>query len=156
MTIRLALLGRNDLMRVAHITVAPHQIKYSGTVQEAFEDAEDGIDFHAIVQNEQPVGFFKIDNGYPDQYPFAPDGSIGLRAFMIDHNLQGRGIATRAVSMMPTYLAQQYRASSVYLTVNMSNPAAIGCYLKGGFTDTGAVWEKGIAGPQHVMYMALA
>lgn len=42
MTLSLAPLGLDDLERVAHITVAAHQMAYSGTgtVAEAFADAE--------------------------------------------------------------------------------------------------------------------
>ncbi|WP_299023946.1 GNAT family protein [uncultured Sulfitobacter sp.] len=155
MILRLAPVAPDDLASVAHITVAPEQVMFSGTVAEAFETAEQGVDFHAIVESGHAVGFFKIDTTYSQSYPFASDGSLGLRGFMIDLDQQGRGIATRAVALLPEYLAGHYDAPALYLTINMSNPAAIRCYRAGGFSDTGEVWERGIAGPQHVMRMAL-
>ena len=148
--------GRGDYGQVSHITVAPEDKKFSGTVREAFDADEADVDFHAILIGDTPVGFFKIDRAYARTLPLAKENELGLRAFMVDHAWRGQRIATAAVREMATYLAQCYpQAPSVALTVNMSNPAAIACYLKGGFSDTGDIWPKGDAGPQHVMRMAL-
>lgn len=155
MSLSLAQLGPNDLERVAHITVAAHQIVFSGTVHEAFETAEADVDFHAILDADHAIGFFKIDRGYPKTYPFAPKGSLGLRAFMIDHAVQGCGYASAAIALLRGYLPLHYNADAVFLTVNISNPAAVKCYLNGGFTDTGEVWPHGMAGPQHIMRLSL-
>ncbi|SLN47651.1 Acetyltransferase (GNAT) family protein [Falsiruegeria litorea R37] len=139
------------------VSVTPDQIKFSGTVAEAYGSAEEGIDFHGIWLGDQPVGFFKIDRLYHTRYPFAGEHGLGLRAFMIDAGQQGQGLATQAVEALKTYIPQHYSdALVVVLTVNMSNPAAIRCYLKGGFEDTGETWPHGEAGPQHIMRMELA
>lgn len=138
------------------IAVLPDQIKFSGTVAEAFGSAEEGIDFHGIWLGDQPVGFFKIDRLYHSRYPFAHDTDLGLRAFMIDAGHQGQGLARRAVEALGPYIAKHYPdATAVVLTVNMANPGAIRCYLKGGFADTGETWPHGEAGPQHIMRMDL-
>ena len=124
---------------------------------EAFASAEEGIDFHAIWLNDDPVGFFKIDRQYPSRYAFAHEGEIGLRAFMIDHTRQGQGLATRAVRALPAYLHKLYpHAPSIVLTVNFVNPAAKACYLKGGFVDTNETYPHGEAGPQNVLRMDLS
>lgn len=139
------------------IAVTSDQIKFSGTVAEAYGSAEEGIDFHGIWLGDQPVGFFKIDRLYHTRYPFVAKGDLGLRAFMIDADRQGQGLATRAVEALRAYIPQEYPdAQAVVLTVNMANPAAIRCYLKGGFADTGETWPHGDAGPQHIMRMDLA
>lgn len=141
---------------VADLQVTPEQIKFSGTVREAFDAAEDSVDFHAIIRADTAVGFFKIDRLYPTRYPFARASELGLRAFLVDQRQQGQGIATRAVTALHNYLPTHYpHAPSIVLSVNMTNPAAIACYLKGGFHDTGETYLKGIAGPQHVMRMPL-
>lgn len=155
MTLRLCPLKSGDLYRVAHIQVAPEQVKFSGSVQEAFAAAEAGIEFHAILKDEHPVGFFKIDTTYSANYPFANLGALGLRAFMIDLPHQGRGIASAAVALLAQYIPTHYAVQDLYLTVNMANPAALRCYLNGGFADPGKVWDKGIAGPQHVLHLPL-
>lgn len=154
--LHLAPLGAGDFERVSNVTVAPEQLKFSGSVKEAFAEAEDRVDFHGIFRAELAVGFFKIDRGYADRFPFPADGDLGLRAFMVDHALQGQGIATQAVRALPGYLAKHYPdAPAIWLTVNKVNPAALRAYLKGGFEDTGDEWPHGDAGPQHILKLPL-
>ncbi|MEW9919479.1 GNAT family N-acetyltransferase [Marimonas sp. MJW-29] len=156
-TLRLEPLGAGDLIKVAHIRVAPDQLIYSGSVAEAFGAAEEGVDFHAILEGAEAAGFFKIDRAYDIRFPFVPAGALGLRAFMVDHGRQGEGIASRAVRLLPDYLRALYpHAKVIYLTVNKVNSGAIRAYLKGGFTDTGEEWPHGDAGLQHIMRMTLA
>lgn len=150
MSVTLEPLSRNDLPRVEHLRVAPDQIRFSGSVAEAFASNEPDVDFHAILSENTVVGFFKIDRRYPDRYPFAPLGSVGLRAFLIDLG------SARACRALPAYLKQHYaNAPSLYLTVNVINLAAIRSYRKGGFTDTGKTWQHSAAGPQHILYLPL-
>ncbi len=150
-------IARDQFDLVAHLQVTPEQIRYSGTVRDAFEADEDGVDFHAIVMQDRAVGFFKIDRNYPARYPFVGKGDLGLRAFLMDKTQQGQGIATAAVTEFPGYLPAHYpNAPSLVLSVNLANPAAIACYLGGGFIDTGEIYSHGSAGPQHVLRMALA
>ena len=89
--------------------------------------------------------------------PHARADELGLRAFMIHSRDQGKGYATAAVLALKPYLAARYpKRSAVLLTVNMQNPGAIRCYLKGGFADTGGIYPHGLAGPQHILRMGLA
>ena len=151
-------LNRDRFDLVAHLRVNPGQVRYSGTVRDAFDEDEDedGVGFHAIVLGKRAVGFFKIDRNYPARYPFANKGDLGLRAFLVDKDQQGRGIATAAVAAFPAYLPTHYPdAPSLVLSVNRANPAAIACYLNGGFCDTGEIYLQGSAGPQQVLRMAL-
>jgi len=155
-SVTLAPLTRTDFARVAHIRVHPDQIRFSGTVAEAFETDEDGVDFHAILQGRDAVGFFKIDRHYPETYPFARPGELGLRAFIVDAARQGEGLGTAAIRALPAYLRDLYpSAPAVVLSVNYSNPPAIRAYLSGGFADTGEMWPHGSAGPQHIMRLPL-
>lgn len=157
MSVQLRPLGRGDFDVVAHIRVAPEQERFSGTVAEAFDTPEPAVDFHAIWQARQAVGFFKIDRAYASRYAFASAEELGLRAFLIDLNCQGRGIATRAVAALRDYVPAIYPGrTGLVLTVNKINPAAVRCYLKGGFSDTGQTYPLGQAGPQHVMRMKFA
>lgn len=150
----------SDYEQVRHITVAPEQVIYSGTVKMAFASEEPGVDFHGIFeatpQAETAVGFFKIDHKYPEAYGFAQKGDLGLRAFMIDAPRQGRGLGHRAVARLGPYLSQLYPgAQALVLTVNMRNTAAIRAYRRAGMQDTGEIYTGGIAGPQHVMRLPL-
>ncbi|QBF32441.1 GNAT family N-acetyltransferase [Thalassococcus sp. S3] len=154
--ITLTPLSRNDLPRVSHIIVAPDQVRFSGTVREAFEADEADVDFHGVFADDHAVGFFKIDRRFHKRMGFAKRGELGLRAFLIDLSQQGKGYATAAVAALPAYLPRHYpKAPAIVLTVNMINPPAIACYRKGGFRDTGQVYPHGQAGPQHVMRMRL-
>jgi RimJ/RimL family protein N-acetyltransferase len=141
---------------VRDVQVEPDQVRYSGTVAQAFKEQEEGVDFHAILDSGQVVGFFKIDRLYHQQYSFARADELGLRAFMIDRERQGMGYATAAVTLLRAYLPRRYPGrSAVVLTVNMQNLAAVRCYRRGGFADTGGIHPHGIAGPQHILRMEL-
>ncbi|MEP3946497.1 GNAT family N-acetyltransferase [Ascidiaceihabitans sp.] len=156
MNVTLYPLTSNDLPRVAHLRVAPDQIRFSGTVHEAFAAAEPRVDFHAIAVDTDTVGFFKIDRGYHKNYAFAGPSDVGLRAFLIDLHHQGKGLGAAACSALPAYLNAHYpNAKMLWLTVNMINPAAIRSYIKGGFTDTGDTWPHGDAGPQRIMQLSI-
>ncbi|MFV1463104.1 MULTISPECIES: GNAT family N-acetyltransferase [unclassified Phaeobacter] len=147
---------RSEFDLVSHIQVEPDQVRFSGTVAQAFEDNEDGVDFHAILDGIRAVGFFKTDRLYHETYDFAEADTLGLRGFMIDRSAQGKGYATAAVAALKTYFPALYPdRPAVVLTVNMQNPAAVRCYLKGGFQDTGGIYPDGLAGPQHILRMKL-
>lgn len=157
MRLSLRPVARSEFDLVSRIEVAPDQIRFSGTVAQAFEEDEEGVDFHAILDGTRAVGFFKTDRLYHETYEFARADELGLRAFMIHSRDQGKGYATAAVLALKPYLAARYpERSAVLLTVNMQNPGAIRCYLKGGFADTGGIYPHGLAGPQHILRMGLA
>ena len=142
--------------RVAHLAVRPDQLRFAGTVAEAFDTPQEGVDFHAMIMADTPVGFFKIDRTYPVAHGFAEPGDLGLRAVIVDAVRQGQGIGTAAMRALPAYLRAGYPAARrLWLTVNLQNPAAIASYRKGGFQDTGAIWPHGGAGPQHIMRLVL-
>ena len=150
-------LGRSDHDLVRHIEVAPEQIVYCGTVDMAFAATEDDLDLYAILAADKAVGFFKIDLKFPRTYSFARAGDLGLRAFMIDHRQQGRGLGRATLQALPAALRKLYPAAqALVLTVNLRNPIAVRSYLGAGFVDTGELYEGGLAGPQHVMRLPLA
>lgn len=142
---------------VAGVEVLPDQIRFSGTVKEAFETAEPKVDFHGLFEGDTAVGFYKIDHAYERTLPDRGAPLLGVRAFMIDHGHQGRGLATQAVRGMAAYVARHYPGhEALWLTVNLSNPVALRAYLAGGFHDTGDIHPYGTVGPQHILRMALA
>lgn len=156
MSVTLIPLALSDRDRVAHLAVHPDQLRFSGTVAEAFDSPQKGVDFHAMLMGDTPVGFFKIDRTYPAEHGFAEPGDLGLRAVIVDAARQGQGIGTAAIRALPGYLRALYpTARRLWLTVNLQNPAAIASYRKGGFRDTGAIWPHGHAGPQHIMRLVL-
>jgi RimJ/RimL family protein N-acetyltransferase len=71
---------------------------------------------------------------------------------MVDLAHQSKGVATAAVLALHPYLPRHYPGrSAVVLTVNLQNPGALRCYLKGGFQDTQGIHPHGPAGPQHIL-----
>ena len=119
------------------IELADEQVKFAGTAAEFLLDGSETTHLHVIKSDNEVVGFFKLDIAYPDFYEFCPEGSIGLRAFVLDKNQQGKGLGTGTVKALFPYLKANYSAyESIYLTVNCKNPAAFHCYKKGGFEDT--------------------
>ncbi|WP_224815827.1 GNAT family N-acetyltransferase [Hasllibacter sp. MH4015] len=154
--VSLARILADDRARYADIAVLPEQEVYCGTVAEAFAENPARFDLHGIFEGDVPVGLFKIDRAYHYNIPICARDALGLRAFMIDHAHQGRGIATAAVRVMKAHLAAEYPdRPCVDLTVNHRNIAARACYLKGAFEDTGEDWLEGRAGPQDLLRMRL-
>nr|WP_254444281.1 MULTISPECIES: GNAT family protein [unclassified Ruegeria] len=134
----------------------PDQLKFAGTVAEALAEPADRFDLHQINAHGRAIGLFKIDRAYGTDYPFASKKDLGLRAVILDHRVQGKGYGTTAMQALRTYLPGLYpRAKTLYLTVNLANPAAIAVYRKAGFVDTGDIWPHGDAGQQHILSLAL-
>lgn len=141
---------------VARVRLAPEQIRFAGTVSEAFSAAEPKVDFHGLFLGGAAVGFYKIDHAYERTLSDPPGPLLGLRAFMIDQNWQGQGLASAAVRGFGDYLRPRYPGyDALWLTVNLKNPGAIRVYLKNGFQDSGRLYTKGPAGPQHILRLPL-
>ena len=154
--IELQPISKQDLDQVHHIQVSGDQAIFAGTIQQAFDTFENAVDFHAVIDGDRAVGFFKIDRNFGTNNGFAHDGELGLRAFKIDSAEQRKGFGVAAARGLQDYLPQHYpEAPSVVLTVNLANPAAYTCYRKAGFDDTGELFTGGLAGPQHIMRKAL-
>jgi ribosomal protein S18 acetylase RimI-like enzyme len=149
-------LKREEADLVADISLRPDQLQFAGTVQEALAEPAERFDLHLICQNDRPVGIFKIDRSYASDYPFAGVKDLGLRAVIIDHPAQGKGIGKAAMSKLADYLPTHYAdAQKVWLTVNMTNPTAIATYQAAKFTSIDDIWHHGTAGPQYIMYRSL-
>ena len=137
---------------VQAIQLADEQVKFAGTAAEFLLDGSETTHLYVIKSNNEVVGFFKLDIAYADSYEFCPEGSIGLRAFVLDKNQQGKGLGTGTVKALFPYLKANYSAyESIYLTVNCKNLTAFNCYQKGGFEDTNEQYLGGAAGPQFIM-----
>ena len=144
------------LRAVRALSVAEEQSKYVGNIEEILKCASKHVHSHVIRMGQQVIGFFLLDTQYPQNYDFCPANSLGLRAFFIDDNQQGKGYGKQASKQLKPYLSKHYSSyRSVYLTVNCQNPVAYSCYQNAGFLDTNEQYLGGLAGPQHVMKMEL-
>lgn len=143
--------------QLRRVSVAPDQVVFSGQPAEFIDLNDPLIDVHVIMYGDQVAGMFRIDRGFHLHHRFAATTIVGLRTFLIDQHLQGRGIASGCAAQLQWYLSRRYPAAeAVMLTVNLRNPHARKAYLGGGFIDTGAQYMDGGAGPQHILKLSLA
>ncbi|OIQ33982.1 MAG: hypothetical protein BM559_08870 [Roseobacter sp. MedPE-SWchi] len=153
MALRLCPVAASAFALVRHIEVEPDQSLFCGTVKQAFDSAEDGVDFHAIFLHETAIGFFRIDR----THGLARSSELGLRGFMIDRRHQNKGYANQALLALPAYLKTQYPESSgLVLTVDQQNLLAIHLYRRTGFDDLGELHFGGLFGLQKVLRAAFA
>ena len=156
MRVTLAPLTPDRRAAACALAVAPEQVVFSGQAVDFVTTPDPQMDSHVILADGAVVGFFRIDRDYATVHDFARPGDLGLRSVIVDRAQQGRGIGSAMIRALPAYLADHYPgATDLYLTVNLRNPGARKSYLNGGFTDNGAHFLGGDAGPQHIMHMTL-
>src|SRR3954452_10438422 len=158
MEVRLAAVAPE--LREAMLSLAPHrdQERFAGRLADTLPAAEADPDRTpvAIVADGEPSGFFVLHRG-PAAGVLAPEPrDLLLRAFLVDIRLQGRGIATRALVVLPDFVAAQMPGiRRIVVSVSVGNPGAIRTYRRAGFADTGALYHGGAFGPQHVFELWL-
>lgn len=149
-------LGAENVQGARALTVKDFQVVFSGQPAEVLEGPIEGITNHVICKEGDPVGMFRVDTRYHFNHTFAQSDTPGIRTFVIDQAKQGQGLGTEACRMLRTYLPGVIpRARGVYMTVNFRNMGAYKAYTRGGWTDTGAEYTLGRAGPQHILWMPL-
>ena len=87
----------------------------------------------------EPIGFIQFYRwaSYPDEaeivgIPF-DERTYGLDVFIGVAGMIGKGIGTKVMKALSDYLIKEKAASSVVLTTDLDNHAAIRCYEKAGF-----------------------
>ncbi len=146
-------------MAVRALRVQPEHQPYVGDVVFNLDDAlrDPRSDAMAIALGDTAIGFYRLDYA-PTVIARRPidRASVGLRAFFIDANWQGRGLGTRAVNACCADLQRRHPDRRLLaLNVNCSNVGAIRTYRNAGFIDTGELYAGGSAGPLHLMVRAL-
>ncbi|CZF85415.1 GNAT family N-acetyltransferase [Grimontia marina] len=147
---------REDESDVLEIILVEEQVKFTASPEHFISDVDENIIRFLIVQDDLIVGYFKIDTAFNSEIVGTGNRGVGLRSFAIDRRYQRKGIGKKAVSLLADSIALEFPdVSWLYLTVNCKNAAAYQTYLKGGFEDTGSLYQGGPVGPQHVMRMRL-
>ena len=142
-----------DQEGVKAVSLFEDQILFATTAEDFLESESATMHLYVIKQDGHIVGFFKIDTVYFRDVDFCSENCIGLRTFVIDQKLQGKGIGKQALMALFTYLAKNYsNYQRIYLTVNCKNTVAKRCYETAGFTFTGERYLGGLFGPQEIMY----
>ncbi len=92
-----------------------------------------------IELGDRPVGFIQFYrwSSYAGEakevgIPF-DERTYGLDVFLGEKDLVDVGVGTRVVTLLSDYLVEKHGASSVALTTDLDNHAAIRCYEKSGF-----------------------
>jgi len=145
--------------QVGALQVAPEQRAYVGdpvvNVVDTLRDV--GSEGMAIVCGDTVIGSYRLDfspNAITGR-PYAP-ASVGLRAFLVDHRFQRRGLGACGAHALCADLQLRHPSRQVLLlAVHARNRAGIATYRKAGFIDTGVLLAGGRAGPQHLMLRAL-
>jgi GNAT superfamily N-acetyltransferase len=112
--------------------------------------------FSAMLADEA-LCFFCIDSSNPHiGFKRGDKGAFWLESFFIPPPFLGKGygsaVVREVIGTLPGFFP---KATSLNLTVNFRNLAAQRVYKTSGFRDTGLVYHKGPAGPQHIYEKAV-
>lgn len=98
---------------------------------QAREDQADCMLFMISAQeNERTSGFIQVDDlNFLDGH-----ANVGI---CLHSDARGRGLGGKAIDLLASYLAEQWRLRKLNLKVRADNSAAIRCYEKIGFDRCG-------------------
>ncbi|PEL09920.1 GNAT family N-acetyltransferase [Bacillus sp. AFS017336] len=132
-------------------------LKFTGLPIDNLEICKLEEERHAIVivSNNEVAGFFVL-HGWEGVQQYSDNvDAILLRAYSIDSNFQGKGIAKHSLKLLPDFVRVHFpEKNEIILGVNHKNIAAQHVYLKSGFVDKG-VRVMGKKGELFVMHMDL-
>ena len=155
-TVTLEPLARADVARAMHLELGWDQADFVGTIEMMTATADAKQDFHIILRETRVVGFFKLDRGYPEGYPFAEPGDLGVRGVLVDRRMQGQGIGAAAMALLPDYARARYPdAHTLVLTVDCRNLRAQRAYERAGFRHENRLHLGGRSGPELIMRFSL-
>lgn len=105
-----------------------------------------------ILFEEQPVGYFVLDEG-KDIFTYTQNkNSVLIRSLSLNPDFQGKGIAKQAMLDITGFVKKHFNdKDELVLAVNFRNKNAYNIYRKCNFEDYGDVVE-GRIGPQHILF----
>ncbi len=137
------------------LRVRPEQREWVGAIADLLADVAlcPGSEPMAILCGDIPVGYYRIEPsargvvGHDFEVP-----ALGLRAFFIDADWQGRGVGALALAALIADVIDRHRqARLLALTVNCSNHLAARLYRRAGFVDSGELYHGGRSGLQRLL-----
>lgn len=158
MTVTLAVVGDELAEPVLRLRPLPAQVRYSGLPGDSLPGAlaSPTREPVAVLEDGVPVGFMVLDRDPVFAAVARAPDTLGVRAFFVDRDHQGRGIGTAGLRALPAFVAERHPdVRHLALTVNVENPVAVRAYERAGFRDTGRLDHSGAHGPQHVLVLAL-
>jgi len=116
------------------------QKKYTAMPLEALKMCEMDRERHPVVifYGNELAGFFVL-HGWDGAMEFSDNkDAILLRAYSVNATLQGKGIANKSMSLLPSFVRQHFPSKNeIILAVNHANKIAQNVYFKCGFIDKG-------------------
>ena len=109
-----------------------------------------------ITESGEAIGLFALATGpHRDKYLPQPDpDAVALSSLSLDERVQGRGLGTRAMRLVPDFARQHLpQAQRIILVVNQRNERARRVYERAGFAVTAT--REGRIGPQWVMTLPM-
>ncbi|AHV96235.1 GNAT family N-acetyltransferase [Paenibacillus sabinae] len=134
------------------------QEEFTGMPADTLEPALRDVNRHptVILDGDTAVGFFVLHgwDGIADVYRGGSRAML-FRAFLIDYASQGKGYATAALRLLPSFVSTVYPGTDeVVLSVNEENSSALRLYMTAGFQDNG-LRRMGPKGPQKILQYPL-
>ncbi|PGL73272.1 GNAT family N-acetyltransferase [Bacillus sp. AFS055030] len=137
--------------------LADEHLKFTGLPIDNIEKCAIEADRHAILilSNNDVAGFFVL-HGWDGVRQYSDNkNAILLRAFSVDTNFQGKGIAKQSLHLLPSFVKENFpERDEIILGVNHKNIAAQHVYLTSGFIDKGNR-VMGRKGELFIMHMDL-
>ena len=158
MTVTLAVVDATLAPAVLRLRPLPEQERFAGCPSQTLPGADEhpGREPVAVLHDGRPVGFLVLDRHERFAALSGAPHTLGVRAFFVDADHQGRGLGTAALCALPAYVADRHPdITHLALTVNVANPVALRAYASAGFRHTGRLDLTGAAGPQHVLALEL-
>jgi RimJ/RimL family protein N-acetyltransferase len=127
--------------QVRGLAVSEDGVEFAGAgdKQVAAVEAESGDDLVglAIITGEQAVGFLVLKQR--SKAPaWARPGDAVVSGMRIDQQVQGTGIGSSALALLPQWLRQHWPGcAAIALTVDENNLRGIKAYARAGFVDQG-------------------
>lgn len=123
------------------LRISQQQIEYAGTVANTIslleQHPENNVLGVVILAGSQVAGLFLLKRRNMTPH-WVNVGAAVITALRIDEALQGKGLATAALQLLPQWLAGHWPdIHQLVLSVDEENHAAIRAYNKAGFIDQG-------------------
>jgi RimJ/RimL family protein N-acetyltransferase len=137
--------------------LADEHLKFTGLPIDNIEKCKLEVERHSILilSNNDVAGFFVL-HGWDGVSQYSDNkNAILLRAYSVDTNFQGKGIAKQSLNLLPSFVKANFpERDEIILGVNHKNIAAQHVYLKSGFIDKG-IRVMGRKGELFIMHMDL-
>jgi RimJ/RimL family protein N-acetyltransferase len=147
-----------DFAEINYI-LSEEQLQFTALPKNALERIKERKDGqkHAIciVYEDSIVGFFVLDTSDDKKDLSENEQAILLRSLSINPLFQGKGIAKKAMFLMPNFVKNSFPdCNEIVLAVNFQNSSAYQLYLKTNFVDEGKT-NLGRNGLQYVLKLKL-